>query len=69
MSVHLHSLQHTVATVSEFYNKNHVIKMLKVKLKRFSRASRITNANCAQLRATYLELCSKIHEASEIGYC
>lgn len=43
--------------------------MLKVKIKQFSRTSRITIAHCAQLRASYLKLCSKIREASEIENC
>lgn len=41
--------------------------MLKVKIEHFSRTSRITMANCAQPRASYLKLCSKISEASENG--
>lgn len=69
MSVHHHSPHHTVATVSEFCSKKLYIKMLKVKIKQFSRTSRITIANCAQLRASYLEMCSKIRQASEIGNC
>lgn len=46
-----------------FNSKRKIIKMLNVEIKQFSRTSRITIANCAQLRASYLKMCSKIRES------